>query len=357
MTLADRIAATSTTVDTDKLRADLIAARRQRDDANAAVGRLAVEVEQLRQALGIVDAVSDAALEPPKWLAPAPPKAAKKATLVLILSDCHFDEVVRPEEVGGLNAYNRTIAERRLKEWSANSIKLARHYLSGVTYDGVVLMLGGDLLSGDIHEELRETNADTIIGSTLHWSEQVAAAVGVLADEFGKVHVPAVVGNHGRMSRRPRAKLRARSNFDWLLAKQVERHFANDKRVTFQIGDDADELVSIYGRGHLLTHGDQVSGGGGIGGIWPPIMRMRARKAQRAMSTGRPFETLWMGHWHQLIQTPSLVVNGSTKGTDEYSWVSNFGHEVPQQALAVVSPEHGVTFQAPVFCTPKGERW
>jgi len=124
------------------------------------------------------------------------------------------------------------------------------------------------------------------------------------------------------------------------------------------VGENTDCLIPIYGTHHLLTHGDQVSGGGGIGGIWPPIMRMRARKAQRANDTGTPFTTLWMGHWHQLIQTPGLIVNGSLKGTDEYAWVSNFGHEPPQQALAIVTPEHGITIQAPVFSLDrKREKW
>lgn len=337
--------------------AALLQARRQRDQANAAVGRLVAEVESLRRTLGWIESVDGAALDPPKWLAPAPPRAAKRATLMLLLSDMHFDEIVRPEEVGGLNAYNRQIAEGRLHEWCDNAVKVARHYLQGVAYDGVVLMLGGDTFSGDIHEELTQTNEDTALGSLLHWSEQLAAVTARLLDEFGKVHVVAVPGNHGRTTRKPRAKLRARTNFDWLLAKQLERHFATHKGATFQVSDDADAHFAVYGRGQLLTHGDQVNGGSGIGGIWPPIMRLRARKAERAMAIGKPFEALWMGHWHQLIQTPSLVINGSTKGMDEYAWLNNFGAEPPQQALAVVTPEHGVTVQAPVFCTPKGEKW
>jgi hypothetical protein len=333
-------------------------ARRDRDQQRAMNLRLSTENDQLRRALGFIETAEGASLQPPKWLAPAPPKAGKRATLVLLLSDLHFDEVCRAEELHGLNAYDRRIAELRLQAWCTNAVKIARHYLAGVTYDGVVLMLGGDTFSGDIHEELSQTNADTALGSLLHWSEQIGAVIDRLADEFGKVHVPAVPGNHGRTTRKPRAKLRARTNYDWLLAKMVERHYANDKRVTFQVGDAADVLVSIYGRGHLLTHGDQVNGGGGIGGIWPPIMRMRARKAQHAMAIGRPFDTMWIGHWHQLIQTPGLVVNGSLKGWDEYAAIQSFGFEVPQQALAVVTPEHGVTMQAPVLCMDrKVEKW
>jgi hypothetical protein len=343
---------------TDRAQLELIKVRRQRDSLQGEVLQLVEKVADLERTLGFVDQVQDSLLEPPSWLAPRTVGKKKHATLTLLLSDTHFDEVVLPEEVGDLNKYDRRIAEIRLKLWADNSMKMARQYLSGVTYDGVVVMLGGDIFSGDIHEELAQTNEDTMLGSLLHWSEQICAALLMFADEFGKVHVPCVVGNHGRMSRKPRMKLRARTNFDWLLGKMIERHLAHDKRFTFQISENADTMVNIYQYGHLLTHGDQVSGGGGIGGIWPPIMRMRARKAQRAMDTGQPFSTLWMGHWHQYISTPYMIVNGSTKGVDEYAWLNNFGVEPPQQALAIVTPEHNITIQAPIFCSDRTkEKW
>lgn len=336
----------------------LMRARRERDRMNAEVVRLAERVDELEQLLSIVETAEGASIDPPKWLSPPKPGKAKRATLVLMLSDTHFDEVVNPHEVDGLNAYNRRIAELRLRAWAENSVKLARHYLAGVNYDGVVVILGGDIFSGDIHEELAQTNEDTMLGSLLHWSEQIAAALDLLAAEFGKVHVAAVPGNHGRMTRKPRAKMRARTNFDWLLAKMIERHYQADKRFTFQVADGADTLIRIYDWGHLITHGDQAHGGGGIGGIWPPIMRLRARKAQRWMAAGDGFDTLWMGHWHQLIMTPGLIVNGSLKSVDEYSFIGNFGYEVAQQALAVVTPEHNVTWQCPVFVTDrKKEKW
>ena len=138
----------------------------------------------------------------------------------------------------------------------------------------------------------------------------------------------------------------------------IERYFEKDKRVTFTVPESADALIHIYEHGHLVTHGDQVNGGGGIGGIYPPIMRMRARKHQRYMATGKSFQTLWLGHWHQYLSTPSMIVNGSLKGFDEYALLMGFGFEQPQQALAVVTPEKNITFQAPVFCMDrKKEKW
>lgn len=336
----------------------LLRVRRERDRAREQLLRVETENHDLRRIVEVIESTERVTLTPPTWLTPRPSRTAKRATLVALLSDTHFDEVVRADEVGGLNAYDRRIAEMRLHAWVDGIVKMARHYLSGVTYDGVVVLLGGDIFSGDIHDELKETNEDSILGSLIHWSERLTAALTVLADEFGKVHVAAVPGNHGRLTRKPRAKLRARTNLDWLLARMLERHFAADRRITFQVDDGADTLLRIYGHGHLLTHGDQASGGGGIGGIWPPIMRLRARKAERAMATGQPFDTLWMGHWHRLIATPGLIVNGSLKGTDEYAFINNFGHEPPQQALAIVTPEHNVTWQCPVFVLDrKKERW
>jgi predicted MPP superfamily phosphohydrolase len=336
---------------------ELIKVRKQRDALSIQNIKLTDKLELIERSLSIVETAEAQTFTVPHWLSPTSPKKSA-GTLVVMLSDTHFDEVVDPQEMEGLNAYSREIAVMRLERWAQNVVKLARHYLSGVTYDGVVLILGGDIFTGDIHEELSLTNEDTMIGSLLFWSEQISGVVELLANEFKKCHVVSVVGNHGRTTRKPRMKQRVRTNYDWLVAKMVERQFTKDKRVTFSIPESADALIKIYEHGHLITHGDQVSGGGGIGGIYPPIMRMRARKEGRYLQTGKTFKTMWLGHWHQYISTPSMVVNGSMKGYDEYAMLMGFGFEQPQQALALITPEKNITFQAPVFCIDrKKEGW
>jgi hypothetical protein len=300
------------------------------------------------------DAISAADPDPPRWLTPKKPKSGHRATAVSELSDTHFDEVVNPDETGGLNAYDRDIATLRLKRWAEGFVKVSRDYLSGVTYDGAVVMLGGDIFTGLLHD-LAETNEDTLFGSLLYWSEQLAAALDMIADEFGRLHVPAVVGNHGRLTHKPRTKQRARDNADWLLAHMLRRQMASE-RVTFDVPDSTDAWVQVYDTTHLLTHGDQATGGGGIGGIWPPVMRLAARKRQRY---GRDF-IIAMGHWHQLIMAPAqgLIVNGSMKGYDEFASVCNFSPERPQQAAWLTTPENGPTLQLPIFVDDrKAEGW
>lgn len=335
----------------------IVRLRRERDSAKKEVVRLTQAMDEANRIINAIEQVNTSEIEPPRWLSPVKPRASA-ATLVAMLSDTHFDEVVNPDEMEGLNAYNRTIAKLRLERWAKNVVKMARHYLAGMKYDGLVLVLGGDIFSGDIHEELKDTNEATMLESCLYWSEQIAGAVGLLAEEFGRVQVVSVVGNHGRMSRKPRMKQRVVTNFDWLLAKMVERYFADDKRVSFVIPTSPDAWIQIYGHGHLITHGDQVHGGGGIGGIYPPIMRMRAKKEHKYLQTGQNFRTLWMGHWHTYLSTPHLIINGSLKGWDEFAAIMGFGFEPPQQALAIVTPERNITVQAPIFCQDrKREGW
>lgn len=296
--------------------------------------------------------------KPPTWM--ASPRKAKphRGTPWLLLSDLHFDEVVDAAQVGGVNAYDRRIAEMRLRSTIEHTIKVCRDFWSGIEYDGIVAPLAGDLFAGDIHDELKLTNADMIMGSVLHWADQLAAGISLLADEFGKVHVPVVVGNHGRTTRKPMAKFRARTNWDWFTGHLIAREFRNDPRVTFDISESADCLVKSYGHTVCITHGDQVTGGQGIGGIWPPIMRLDARKRARYAAVAQPYDLLVMGHWHQLTWGPSFIINGSLVGYDEYAAVSNFGYQAPAQALWLMTPEHGRTWMAPILPSDrKREGW
>ena len=324
------------------LRRQLADAKRDRDEYEQAQERA---TRELRLMLKLDQARS----EPPKWTAKAPKAGKHHGTPWLMLSDLHLDEVVQPAEIGGVNAYNRRIAEQRLRRTFEQTIEVTQRYWSGIVYDGIVCPLGGDLYSGDIHDELSQTNEDTILGSILHWSDQLAAGIALLADEFGHVHVPVVVGNHSRRTRKPRAKFRARDNFDWFTGHLLARAFAKDPRVTFDVSDAADAFVQSYGQRVCVTHGDQTSGGSGIGGIWPPIMRLDARKRARQAATNQPYDLLVMGHWHQLTWGPSFIINGSLKGYDEYAYTSNFGFEPPQQALWLMTPEHGRTWTAPIL--------
>lgn len=332
--------------------------RRDRDDKGIALARAIAERDDAHARLALVQAVADLNPRPPRWLTPKKTKGGHHATITTILSDTHFDEVVNPDEIGGVNAYDRTIATLRLRRYFDRLIFCARDQMAGLTFDGVVLMLGGDLVSGDIHEELEQTNDATLPQTVLYWSEQIAAGIGMLADEFGHVHVPVVVGNHGRRQRKKKAKGRAVDSWDWLMAKMVERIFAGDDRVTFTIPDSYAVQFQVYDTTYRLEHGDQASGGSGWMGPLGPIMRRQQKVETVAIATAQPFDHMVVGHFHSYVCLPRGTMNGSLKGYDEYAAQGAFGFERPQQAMWVTTPEQGVTWRAPIFCDDrKKEKW
>lgn len=287
--------------------------------------------------------------EPPSWLVST--KVSKQAPGVpsLFISDLHWGEVVDPSQIGGVNEYSLEIAQRRLRECVTRTIYLLKQHVVNPDFPGIVLILGGDMVTGDIHEELSATNEMEIMPTFVDLFGVLVWAISTLADQFGRVFVPCVTGNHGRNTKMIRAKGRNYTSFDWLLYVMLEKHFANDKRVSFYVPNGPDALFRIYGTRYLLTHGDQFRGGDGMIGALGPILRGDHKKRSRNSQTGQEYDILLMGHWHQLIQLRKLIVNGSLKGYDEYGNANNFPFEPPSQALWITHPEHGVTISMPVY--------
>ena len=324
----------------------------------AELGREQRRREEVQAELDILLNMTNTVSEAPKWMTPKKKSTDHKGIVSLVVSDCHFDEVVEPGEVDWLNAYNRDIAVKRLKRTFERTVILSRDYLSGITYEGCSLFLGGDMVTGTIHEELAQSNEAFMPETILYWIDQLSAGIDMLNDEFGKVHVAGVVGNHGRNTKKPRAKGRVRDNWDWLIYKLLARDFKDVDDITFQIPESADCIVEQYDNKILFTHGDQFRGGSGISGILAPLMRGDHRKRKRHMETDRPYDYMLMGHFHQYMNAKKVIVNGSNKGYDEYAYMGNFDFEEPQQAFWIATPEHGPILHAPIFTqNRKDEGW
>lgn len=271
-------------------------------------------------------------------------------------SDWHWGETVDRRETGGLNEFNREIAEGRVTKLVNNTVMLLRQYAGArPEYPGIWILLGGDMVSGLIHDELVETNWGNIADQAFECAAAIAGALLRMADEFGQVWVAGVVGNHGRTTGKPRAKGRALDSYDRSIYLSLQHRLAADPRFSFTIPDDTDYLFEVYGHRFLLTHGDSlgVKGGDGIIGALGPIARgaVKLRNAEGQM--GRDFDTLIMGHWHQYIprgDALGVIVNGTLKGYDEYARIflrARFAK--PSQALWLVSPKHGIAAQWAVY--------
>lgn len=327
-------AAESPDMEVRALRAQLAAARRDQLDADY------VRTQIIK--------LASAPVTPPDWLVPRKAQAGELGVPTLFASDWHWAEVVDPRQIGGVNDYNLGIAHRRARKLVERSIHLLRNCMAGAKYPGIVFALGGDMVSGDIHEELQATNEIEIMPTVLDLVGVLQWCIRQLADEFGKVFVPCVSGNHGRNTKKIRAKGRNHTSFDWLAYGILAKLFEGDPRVTFLIPEGPDAAWRLYGMRYLMTHGDQFRGGDGMIGALGPIIRGDHKKRSRASQIDAGYDVLMIGHFHQLIQQQRLIVNGSLKGYDEYAYANNFGFERARQALWITHPDHGITFSMPV---------
>jgi hypothetical protein len=287
---------------------------------------------------------------PPAWLSAPLAKSSHPGVPTLFLSDLHWGENVRPSQIGGVNSFNIVTARERLHYTVETAIHLLKILDPDMNYPGIVVPLGGDMISGNLHEELSASNDLNSMPTVLDLYDHLVGAIKRLADVFGNVRLPCVTGNHGRDTRKIWSKDRHHTSFDWLLYQFLARHFKDDPRVSFFIPDGSDALYRIYNVRYNLTHGDQFRGGDSIIGPLGPLTRGNQKKQARSQAIDQPYDVMICGHWHSYIHLERLIVNGSMKGFDEYAYTSNFGYEPPRQALWVTHERYGITYRMPVLC-------
>lgn len=344
------------------------------DRAKAKITRLEAENRGLQRAALTADQIreqvyklSSVIPEPPEWLI-KPIKAKNSGVPMTIWSDWHWGEVVNPDEVGGVNKFDRETGIARVRRLVQTTVALAKDHMVRPTYPGVVVCLGGDMITGAIHEELAFTNWGTVQEQFLEVQEQLIWGLGKMADAFGRVFVPCVVGNHGRNTIKSHMKGRVFQNYEWNIYQQLERHFAKDRRFRFMVPNETDAYFSVLGHRFLLTHGDTlgVKGGDGIIGALGPIARGAFKVGRSEAQIGRDFDTLLMGHYHIYMprgDAVPVIVNGSLIGYNEYARLGlRAPYTRPSQALWFVHQDHGVTAQWQVYLDDKrksdeGAQW
>lgn len=287
---------------------------------------------------------------PPSWLTSKNYKTTKGIP-TLFLSDWHWGEVVDPTEINENNKYNLEIAHQRAKSCFNQFIKIYKEETRR-QWDGVVVLLGGDMVSGDIHEELALTNDLPILPTVLDCAEKISAGIELLSQKFEKIVVFGVVGNHGRSTEKGRFKQKVITNYDWMIYSLVERHFLHDDSVLFHIPNSSDCRFSVYDTTYLLTHGDQLGGktSDPIIGAIASVSRGDQRRRERQSQLGKPYDILLCGHFHQLGMLPKRIINGNLKGFDEYSYGHAFSPEKPQQASWVTELGKGITSMHIISC-------
>lgn len=268
-------------------------------------------------------------------------KPGSPHVFVLDWSDLHAAEVVDLEQMNGINSYDwdeMLLRHDRMLE-SIISFKEKRPY---PVYELYINGLG-DMLSGNNHQELRETNARPIMEAALQLGLDMAEWVGGLIPWFSRIEINGVVGNHPRTTVKPAMKNRY-DNFDWMVYQVMKLRLAAHSSVTVNVPKSAHIPVKILDETHLLLHGDGIRST--MPGVpWGGVMRRVAELQNQYSRAGIKIDRYHLGHFHEanVVRGGRILMNGSVKGPDEYSILQFGGGSDAQQLLQVYHPERGLT--------------
>ena len=265
-----------------------------------------------------------------------------EATVVAVASDWHVEETVDPKTINGLNEFNLDIAERRIKAFWKNVVKLTEMQRHGVKVDNLVLILGGDMMTGYIHEELQESNGLSPTQTVLWLQDQIAGGIQFLSKHFEKIDIPCAMGNHGRCTKKPRHSTAAANSYEWMMYHILKKQLSS--YANWHIADGYHLMLDVYGKTLRIHHGDGLKYQGGIGGLTIPV-----EKAIASWNKGIPADLDIFGHWHQSQQNPKWIANGSLIGFNAYSVAIKAAYEPPSQTLFMFDKRHGRTGTFPVF--------
>lgn len=328
--------------------ADPIEVRRLKDTVARQTARLAEAERRTAQAEDIRSAVFglvDGPVEPVSFPAPARGDA-KAETIVVFLSDLHWGETVDLAAMDGLNSYSLAIARARLGRAFQTIADLSTVHWSGPPPARLILILGGDLVSGEIHAELAKTNEAQSIPAVRDLVGHLVAGVKLLKASLAcPIDIISLAGNHGRTTLKPESKGSAETSYDILASDFLEMHFRDDTRISFYTPASVDALFSVYGWRVLATHGDRIGSRGGAGFIGPAATAARGFKRIAAdyAARGILLDLILIGHFHTPLQLEEGFVNGSLPGPTEYSRDGRFRPHPAQQLFLAIHPRRGVT--------------
>lgn len=291
------------------------------------------ELAEAEHLVGQLAGVRDTQFAVPEWLLLPGSERRGRSVIGCLVSDVHDGEVINAEEINGINAFDPDICERRMHRYYSAVCTIGQRWADDTDCRGVLLALAGDLMSGDIHEELRITNALTSQEQCIHATSVHVAGMRMLLETYGKIHVVGVPGNHGRSTHKPTAKLYARLSYDILILAMIASHFVDDSRVTFQYGAAKDQMTPVFGRTVFTTHGDKIGTKGGMGFAGPvlPIVRGSKKIEAQQAGIGRRPDLIQFGHYHTTANPGNILANGSVPGYSEYADDLRAVVEPPQQ--------------------------
>lgn len=256
-----------------------------------------------------------------------------EATAFVLASDWHLEQRVEKNKNLYGNEYNLQIAEERAKQFFQNTVKLLKKEQQDVIIKNMVLWLGGDFITGNIHTENLKVCQLGPMQATIFATNILRSGIQYILDNTDvKLTIPYNHGNHARITDKVWVSTEEDNSLELLIYNDLQFAFENNPRVTFIHPTGSTALLEVYGLKIAFVHGHHgLRYQGGIGGLYVP-----ARKYVQRKFTRYGLYLLCMGHWHTYVQDTMFMCNGSMIGYDQYADSLGCEFDIPKQTFFLI---------------------
>ena len=169
--------------------------------------------------------------------------------MIVCLSDLHLGTSYYSYD----GCYDSKIAKDRLNQYLSEIVDIQKTHSA----ENCIVLLLGDLISGNIHSTISVTNKENVIEQVKLACEYISDFVYELGKHFNNVEVRGVSGNHSRIKEKKEDALLG-ERLDSLIIRFIKSMLKNADNVTVY-DEDIDDTISIFfirDKSYFGVHGD-----------------------------------------------------------------------------------------------------
>lgn len=229
------------------------------------------------------------------------PNTTKEETMIIPLNDLHCGYKI--ESIFG--KYDETILKERIEKYLSEIIQIQNQHHC----EKAIVLGGGDLISGNIHAEIKRSNNLNVIEQIVTVSEYISNFLAELSTIFKTVSFLSVSGNHSRIEKYKDSIKEERLDdiVEWYLKANLSR-FSNIEFDNYINADATIKIFEVYEKSYILIHGDYDDNNNGL------ILQKLAN---------RPITAIFSGHYHhnEVVTKNEIkfIMSGSFIGTDNFT--------------------------------------
>lgn len=257
-----------------------------------------------------------------------------ESTAVVLASDWHIEETVKGEWVNNLNEYTLATAKSRIEHFFKLVVRMVQLERANTPIPKLVLWLGGDFITGHIHEENLEVCSLMPIEAAIRAQEHLASGIDFILAQMPDLDlvVPCSVGNHSRITHKVRSATEMGNSLELFVYHSLAERYKNNPRVQFVISPSYHTFITVYDTTIRFHHGHALKYGGGVGGLTIPV-----NKAINEWNKSKWADLDCFGHWHTFFDGGNFIANGSIIGHNPYAVRIKASYQRPKQAFFVIN--------------------